>query len=71
MRLASGRDFTDADRDGSPSVVIVNETAARRWWPDQDPVGKTLLQQDGRLGAGDRRALTVVAIVRFEVPQPG
>ena len=65
MRLASGRDFTDADRDGSPSVVIVNETAARRWWPNQDPVGKTLLQQDGRPGAPDAtRTLTVVAVAR-------
>jgi hypothetical protein len=28
MTLASGRDFTDADREGTPPVVIVNETAA-------------------------------------------
>ena len=62
MRLASGRDFTDADRDGSPSVVIVNETAARRWWPNQDPVGKTLLQRDGPADA--TRTLTVVAVAR-------
>ncbi len=65
MALASGRDFTDADRDGSPSVVIVNETAARQWWPGQDALGKTLLQQDGRAGAPDAvRTLTVVAVAR-------
>jgi putative ABC transport system permease protein len=61
MRLASGRDFTDGDRDGSPPVVIVNETAARRWWPNQDPLGKTLLQQDAPEPA---RTLTVVAVAR-------
>jgi predicted permease len=61
MRLASGRDFTDADREGSPPVVIVNETAARRWWPNQDPVGKTLLQQDA---PAETRTLTVVAVAR-------
>jgi predicted permease len=65
MALASGRDFTDADREGSPSVVIVNETAARRWWPGQDAVGKTLLQEEGRPGApGAMRTLNVIAVAR-------
>jgi ABC-type antimicrobial peptide transport system permease subunit len=45
--------------------VIVNETAARQWWPGQDALGKTLLQQDGRPGAPDAvRTLTVVAVAR-------
>ncbi len=65
MALASGRDFTDADRDGAPPVVIVNETAARRWWPNQDAVGKTLLQRGFRTGASDGvQALTVIAVAR-------
>ena len=66
MTLASGRDFTDADREGAPSVVIVNETAARRWWPNQDAVGKTLLQQQGYgPGTADRpRTLTVIAVAK-------
>src|SRR6266850_2343509 len=64
MRLVFGRDFTDADREGAPSAVIVNETAARRWWGTQDVIGKTLLQQDGRPGAPDAvRTLTVIAVV--------
>src|SRR6185295_18874061 len=65
MALASGRDFSDADREEAPSVVIVNETAARRWWPNQDAIGKTLLQQDGRPGSPDAvRTLTVIAVAR-------
>jgi putative ABC transport system permease protein len=65
MTLASGRDFTDADREGAPSVVIVNETAARRWWPNQDAVGKTLLQQGYGPGTGDAsRTLTVIAVAK-------
>jgi len=66
MTLASGRDFTDADREGAPPVVIVNETAARRWWPNQDAVGKTLLQQQG-YGPGTAetpRTLTVIAVAK-------
>ena len=40
--LLRGRDFNDADRVGSPLVAIVNEAFARRYLPDQQPVGQTL-----------------------------
>jgi predicted permease len=38
--LLRGRDFAPSDTADSPQVVIVNETMARRFWPDQDPIGK-------------------------------
>jgi predicted permease len=38
--LLRGRDFTAADRAGSPLVVIVNHTLAQHYWPGQDPIGK-------------------------------
>ncbi len=31
--IRQGRPFSGADREGRPSVVIVNETFARKWWP--------------------------------------
>ncbi|MDR3726317.1 MAG: ABC transporter permease [Terracidiphilus sp.] len=40
--LVRGRDFTEADRAGSPLVVIVNRTLAERFWPGQDPIGKRI-----------------------------
>jgi putative ABC transport system permease protein len=40
MKLARGRDFDDRDREGAPSVAIVNETMVRRLWPNEDPIGK-------------------------------
>ncbi len=40
--ITRGRQFDSADTAGSPAVVIVNETFARRRWPDQDPIGKTV-----------------------------
>jgi predicted permease len=38
--LLKGRDFTDADRQGSEQVAIVNETTAKLYWPDKDPIGQ-------------------------------
>jgi putative ABC transport system permease protein len=65
MTLVSGRDFTDGDREGAPDVVIVNETAARRWWAGRDPVGQTLLQRIGTRESPDAtRTLTVVGVAR-------
>ncbi len=40
MPLRSGREFSEADKAGAPAVAIVNETLARRFWPDEDAVGK-------------------------------
>jgi predicted permease len=40
IQLINGRDFNERDGEDAPKVVIVNETMARRFWPNQDAVGK-------------------------------
>ena len=40
--ILAGRDFTDADGFGKRAVVIVSEGTAKRFWPNQDPIGKHL-----------------------------
>jgi predicted permease len=42
IALTAGRDFTPADRLGSPPVVIVNQELARHAWPGESPLGKRL-----------------------------
>jgi len=39
--LVSGRTFTEDDRPDTPRVAIVNETMARKFWPDQSAIGQT------------------------------
>jgi putative ABC transport system permease protein len=46
--LLNGRDFTTRDNDKSPGVVIVNESLARRYWPNENPLGKRItVAEDG------------------------
>ena len=42
IRLIRGRKFADDDRKGRVGVAIINEEAARRFWPDEDPLGQRL-----------------------------
>jgi putative ABC transport system permease protein len=42
IQLVGGRDFTAADQTASPRVTIVSETAARREFPGEDPIGKRI-----------------------------
>ncbi len=41
-RVLRGRDFTEADTLERPGVVVINETLARRYFPNQDPIGQRL-----------------------------
>jgi putative ABC transport system permease protein len=41
--LIAGRVFTDADTPQSPPVVAVNQTLARRFWPQGNPIGGRLI----------------------------
>jgi predicted permease len=38
--LLRGRSFTEGDEDGKPLVAIIDETTARKYWPDRDPLGR-------------------------------
>ena len=59
--LLQGREFTERDRQGAPTVLLVNETAARRYWPGQNPVGSRLSFTTGRT---QPTWLEIVGVVR-------
>ena len=56
--IVAGRGFTEQDRAGAPGVVIVNETMARRLFPGENALGKTL-----RLGKG-APPLEIIGVAR-------
>ena len=41
-RLLRGRDFTPADGRTAPSVIVINETMARNFFPGADPIGQCM-----------------------------
>ncbi len=40
--ILEGRDFSSDDSESAPRVVVVDQTAANRYWPRQDPLGQKL-----------------------------
>jgi len=42
MTLLRGRLFTGQDLENTPLIAVVNQAAARTWWPGEDPVGKRM-----------------------------
>jgi putative ABC transport system permease protein len=57
--IQRGRDFTAQDTGSSPLVIIINETMARRYFPNDEPVGKRITVDF----VPDERPREIVAVV--------
>ena len=60
--LLTGRVFTEQDQAGAPQVVVINQTMSRRYWPDDDPIGKRIRISGTGLTDSDITA-TIVGVV--------
>ena len=58
IRLLRGRGFTEQDRADAPLVTLISDTARKRVWQNEDPIGKRV-----RLGGPDNALRTIVGIV--------
>ncbi len=65
--LLRGRRFNDQDGPQAPPVALINETMARKFWPNQDTLGKRFRLN---LGSGNFRLFQIVGVVR-DVRQMG
>jgi putative ABC transport system permease protein len=61
--LVGGRYFTEDDDPGKQQVAIVDETTARTYWPDGDPIGRRLSIRSTR-GAAHPPWCTVVGVIK-------
>jgi putative ABC transport system permease protein len=63
--IVAGRDFTERDITGASGAAIINEAMARRYFPNEDPIGKRLT-----LGLPRPPWLTIVGVVK-DIPHRG
>jgi putative ABC transport system permease protein len=62
--LIRGRYLTDADREGAQPVMVVNQTAARKYWSGQDPIGQRAI-----INSVERTVVGVVGDIRHLGPE--
>ena len=60
--LIKGRDFTVDDHAQAPGVAIISEAMARRYWPNEDPIGKRL-REDNRGATNLSPWVSIVGVV--------
>ena len=60
IRLLRGREFTEADNPAAPKTVLISESMARRYFPDEEPLGKRLV-----FGKDAREIVGIISDVKF------
>ncbi len=69
MTLKKGRGLGDGDVKGAPPVAVINETMARKYFPDMEPIGARILVQEivpGKTVLGQEIPWEVVGVVKDE-----
>jgi putative ABC transport system permease protein len=62
LPIVRGRDITDSDNATAPGVIIINERAARQYWPGEDPLGKRVSFDDDT--TNPKTWLTIIGIAK-------
>lgn len=65
-----GRPLTPSDQAGAPHVTVISETAARRFWPNQDPLGQRVWFGGGSSFNSPDSSAEIVGIVGDVVYAP-
>jgi len=68
IALLAGREFSPADSETAPKVAIVSEAMARKFFPNQNPIGRFVAFNRTDSG-GDLQVIGVVKDIRHRVPE--
>jgi putative ABC transport system permease protein len=68
--IIRGRAIEEKDRRGSPAVVVINEAAAQRFWPGEDPIGKRVWFEDAAAFGTPGESAEIVGIAGNVAYQP-
>jgi putative ABC transport system permease protein len=60
VTLVSGRFFTQSDKAGARRVILINQALAKKYWPNEDPLGKRITFEDK---PKEKDWMTVVGVV--------
>jgi putative ABC transport system permease protein len=63
VKLIRGRVFTERDRAGAPRVALINQTAAEKFFPGEDPIGKRLRPYSAPRYETSEKFVEVVGVV--------
>jgi len=69
MRLSKGRALSERDIKGAPPVTVINEPLARKYFPNEKPVGARILVQEivpGKTVLGPEIPWEIVGVVKDE-----
>jgi putative ABC transport system permease protein len=69
IKLLAGRVLSDDDRTGAPPVALINETLAKREFPNENPIGQRILVREivpGRTEFGQEIAWEIVGVIAGE-----
>jgi putative ABC transport system permease protein len=69
IKLSAGRVLSDGDIAGRPPVALINETLAKREFPDEDPIGQRILVREvvpGKTDYGPQIAWEIVGVIAGE-----
>ena len=61
--ILRGRDFKDSDVAGAPGVVLINESMAKKFWPNEDPAGHQIIIGKGVGPQFEEPAREIIGVV--------
>ncbi|MGA9207758.1 MAG: ABC transporter permease [Terriglobales bacterium] len=61
--ILRGRDFRETDTLAAPGVVLINQAFAKRFWPNEDPVGRQIQINTGMGVQADEPPRTIIGLV--------